>query len=734
MASAVSNPPNVPPSANRSPGRYSNNNTNTKVITGVADKPPPAIPFPINGKDTYTPKQRTFGVRPNWADVRPYAALDPSRAASAIYTGGRRNQAMAQQQQQQQQQLSSPPLEPLSEPPISLVSSQARERALSDLDMSTLGPSATSQGAATADTPDSDDYTLVSDASIFVVAHDQENDAYVTNAISDVDLDGGIVIAHVPVSDIHDLESMNQTDLDTITDIKAQIDDEVALDAIEDIAIEEVVEPDTDTVVDKLNEMINFYRDEEIMETMLEKDEEATPKLKELLTKTKNSLEYDTPVRAVMDKYRCMSIAEGGPLSIKKLAAAYILDTDIDDSFYIMDLANVQRLYDAWHTAMPRVTPFYAVKCSPMKEVVDLLVANGCGFDCASANEIQLALDAGVSQENIIFAHPAKRPTDIRFARDKNVKKTTFDSAIELEKIKKWHPNADCVLRIRADDPEAGISFGIKYGASPDEYEPLIKKCVELGLNLVGVSFHVGSLARSGAAFNAAITQARVAFDCAKTLGFHLTFLDIGGGFTGRFNSNGVVQSMVGDIPANINEALEEHFGDKSPFKDTKVVAEPGRYFAEASMHLCCHVHSVRNRDDGAGGDAFCDYLISDGLYGSFNCVVYDGAKPRAWLLPSPTLPPLETNLIRSTVFGPTCDSMDCVFKDVMLPQLRVGDWMLFPNFGAYTLAGATNFNGIMAAEPKIIYVSSGASVDTEDSLVMWACEMEQPPSAIVAA
>jgi ornithine decarboxylase len=149
-------------------------------------------------------------------------------------------------------------------------------------------------------------------------------------------------------------------------------------------------------------------------------------------------------------------------------------------------------------------------------------------------------------------------------------------------------------------------------------------------------------------------------------------------------------------------------------------------------MHLVCHVHSVRNRED-ADGMPYCDYLISDGLYGSFNCVVYDGAKPRAWLVPSPSLPPLDSPLIRSTVFGPTCDSMDCVFKDVMLPQLRCGDWLLFPNFGAYTLAGATNFNGIMAAEPEIIYVNSNSSVDEEDSLILWACEMDKPPSAIVA-
>jgi hypothetical protein len=57
------------------------------------------------------------------------------------------------------------------------------------------------------------------------------------------------------------------------------------------------------------------------------------------------------------------------------------------------------------------------------------------------------------------------------------------------------HPGASCVLRIRADDPEAGISFGIKFGASPEEYGMLIQAAVTLKLKVTGVSFHVGSLA-----------------------------------------------------------------------------------------------------------------------------------------------------------------------------------------------------------------------------------------------
>jgi len=564
-----------------------------------------------------------------------------------------------------------------------------------------------------------------SSSSLWVVDHDLEQDAYVSNAISEEYMAAGIVVAAVDKEEFQKLHGIDG-------ELKKSLETDVGVpeEQAEEITLADVPEMDLIQMKKYLDEQYDMFEGDDNIGSFLAQAltvDEDVSKIETLTSAESYNLTAPPAVIEVFHKYKCKSIKTGGPLAIKELAAAYIAKEEIDDSFYIFDIGNVQRLYEAWHTAMPRVTPFYAVKCSPMPAVVDVLAANGCGFDCASAVEIQLVLDAGVSSDRIIFAHPAKRPSDIRFAAEKDVKLTTFDSVIELEKIAKWHPSSDCVMRIRADDPNAGISFGIKYGANPDEYEILLQAAVNLKLNVVGVSFHVGSLARSGGAFYEAIKLARNAFDIAGTLGFKMRLLDLGGGFTGRFNSNGVVQSMVGDIPANINEALDEFFGE-SQFTELQVIAEPGRYFAEASMHLLCHIHSVRNRTD------VCDYLISDGLYGSFNCVVYDGAKPRAWLLPGPSLAPLEdTHLQRSTVFGPTCDSMDCVFKDVMLPQLRVGDWFLFPHFGAYTLAGATNFNGIQSACPTILYVESAASVDEDESIIMWACEMEKPPSAIVA-
>lgn len=66
--------------------------------------------------------------------------------------------------------------------------------------------------------------------------------------------------------------------------------------------------------------------------------------------------------------------------------------------------------------------------------------------------------------------------------------------------------------------------------------------------------------------------------------------------------------------------------------------------------------------------------------------------------LRSPLLPPVgpgeDAALFKTTLFGPTCDGLDTVCRDVPLPRLRNGDWVLFPRFGAYTIAGTCGGRG----------------------------------------
>lgn len=151
-----------------------------------------------------------------------------------------------------------------------------------------------------------------------------------------------------------------------------------------------------------------------------------------------------------------------------------------------------------------------------------------------------------------------------------------------------------------------------------------------------------------------------------------------------------------------------------------QVIAEPGRYFAESCCSFACMVFGMRSQKllDGEQG---YDYWITDGLYGSMNSLMYDHAVLTARplvnrLLTQDAMPGHEAGvdsrqLYRSTVFGPTCDGLDTVLSDYKLPKLSNGDWLVFPNMGAYALAGASKFNGINSTDIKMCYVWSQRSV-----------------------
>ena len=61
-----------------------------------------------------------------------------------------------------------------------------------------------------------------------------------------------------------------------------------------------------------------------------------------------------------------------------------------------------------------------------------------------------------------------------------------------------------------------------------------------------------------------------------------------------------------------------------------------------------------------------------------------------------------------SSVWGPTCDGLDCISEKEELPELEVGDWLIYRDMGAYTLSAASGFNGM--PKPNCFYSVREAS------------------------
>jgi len=354
-----------------------------------------------------------------------------------------------------------------------------------------------------------------------------------------------------------------------------------------------------------------------------------------------------------------------------------ILSQNNDDSaFFLSDLGRVVDQHQDWIRLCPAVVPFYAVKCNNDTPLLQTLAALGTGFDCASRAEIEQVLSLGVDPQKIIFANPCKIKSHIEFARERGVSKMTFDDVHEMEKIKSIYPEAELVLRFLPPPTKAVCNLGCKFGVVTERAPELVKKAKDLDMNLMGVSFHVGSGCMEADAFSKAIFEARELFDAAKEVGFNLELLDIGGGFPGHEQGEISFEEMTGFI----NSSLEKYFSDHIK-NGVKVIAEPGRYFASAAYTLVANIIGKRDRM----------YYINDGVYGSFNCLLYDHAEVEMLSLDHSDQPVYSG----SSVWGPTCDGLDCVLESVELPDLNIGDWVVFPNMGAYTLAAGSTFNGM---------------------------------------
>lgn len=390
-----------------------------------------------------------------------------------------------------------------------------------------------------------------------------------------------------------------------------------------------------------------------------------------------------------------------------------------NDAFFVGDMGDIVRKHKIWSNQLPRVEPFYAVKCNDDEAVLAVLAQLGTGFDCASKGEIQKVMDLGVAQSRIIYANPCKQASHIKYAAAHSVELMTFDNETELHKVQKFHPQAKMVVRILPPaNTKCQCQLGMKFGCHPKKVPQLLRVAKELGVDVVGVSFHVGSGCYDATAYSAAVASARAVFSVAQAEGFHFNLLDIGGGFPGQQSAKLPFEEICGVL----RPALDEHFPEEM---GVRIIAEPGRYFVASAFTLALNVIARRaiTEDDYDSGDEDSDevdkngdaviktsaaptgktfmYYLNDGVYGSFNCILFDHAVVEPELYDTERFK--TEPVYKSSLWGPTCDGLDCIVKECLMPELNAGDWVIFRDMGAYTMSAASTFNGM--PKPKMYHV-----------------------------
>lgn len=355
---------------------------------------------------------------------------------------------------------------------------------------------------------------------------------------------------------------------------------------------------------------------------------------------------------------------------------------------------------DLWKRHFPAIKPYYAIKCNSHPTIISTLSSHGCSFDCASLGEIKKILNICGESKGIIFANPIKMQSHLRYADKFGIKMMTADCAEELEKIGQYHKNAEILLRIAVDDSQSLCKFNSKFGLTPENknlehfFDTFIKSSNTYPIKLTGVSFHVGSGCKSESSYCDAIEKSRYVFEFAKKYGIKMNVLDLGGGFVQK-------EPLLSKVSTAINNTLETWKSKNSSYP-TKVIAEPGRFMAANVFDLYVKIIGKKKESN------VIKYYVNDGVYGSFNCKIFDHAqfdfdlyKKTKSVVPN-ILEKVngKWNQVsyESTIFGATCDSIDVIIEKVKMPELEIGDYMRFNEMGAYTSAAASSFNGIPQA------------------------------------
>lgn len=342
----------------------------------------------------------------------------------------------------------------------------------------------------------------------------------------------------------------------------------------------------------------------------------------------------------------------------------------------VLSLEQIEKNYRLLRTHLPRVKVFYAIKANPHRRILELMRDLGSNFDVASDGEIMELSSLGVDGSRMIYANPMKTVNGLRACRNAGVGKMTFDSAGEIDKMARECPGATVLLRIRIDNSSAHVDLNKKFGAAREQALELLLKARDAGLDAAGIAFHVGSQTTSADPYLYALDIALEIFEEAAAAGMQLRIMDIGGGFPipepkVRFN----LQEMLNQINARLDE----------DFPGVEIWAEPGRFICGTAVNLITSVIGVTER----GGQPW--YFLDEGLYGTFSGVLFD-----QWDFKLISFK--EGEQVAATFAGPSCDSLDIMFRGKMTVRQEEGDLILVPICGAYTSASATTFNGFSKA------------------------------------
>ena len=352
---------------------------------------------------------------------------------------------------------------------------------------------------------------------------------------------------------------------------------------------------------------------------------------------------------------------------------------------YVYSATEIRRRYLALDQAFGAYPHriHYALKANSTLGITRLIHQLGGRVDANSGGEIEVALRAGFSPDDIVFTGVGKTRAELELAVRIQVHAVNAESRGELERIDQLSRAAGVrtrvALRVKPDVAAGAhphISTGQrshKFGLPLEEAEVVCRWAAgRPGLHLTGVHTHIGSQLLDLAPLTLAAETVTGLATRLQEDGIRLEHLDLGGGLGISYDGAESVS------PAAYASSLV----DVVKRTGLTLVVEPGRWIVGPAGVLVTRVVDVKPKDVGryfVVVDAGMSELLRPALYGASHRLE----------LPAPR----AGECVRCDIVGPICETSDVFGTDRSMPLPSVGDLVVVRDAGAYGSAMASNYN-----------------------------------------
>lgn len=359
------------------------------------------------------------------------------------------------------------------------------------------------------------------------------------------------------------------------------------------------------------------------------------------------------------------------------------MNTNLPTPYFLFDQEILQKYFDMLSGSLAQNWSNYQIgysfKTNSLPWLVQFYKKQGVFAEVVSKDEYGLAKYMGFADNEIIYNGPYKDETsftDVVLAGG-IVNVDSKGELIWLQNISKQYPHRKFGVGVRVNFDlekmcpgettmgETSGRFGFCYenGAFARALDEIAKLP---NIEVKGLHLHSSSKSRSVAIFR---SIAKEAVALKREFDLQPDYVDIGGGYCGGLEGR---PEFPDYFPA-IAEELSVEFDQTK----TKLIVEPGISLISKATSFVTSVIDARDIRDAR-------YLITDGSRFNIDATMIKSS----YLYQVRRLPDGERKLMdRQEITGYTCMECDRLFTMEGLPELHVGDQIIYENVGGYTLS-----------------------------------------------